>query len=316
MPLIPNEEFGMENKNVERFPAHSLLLLAGLSLFWGVNWPIMKIVLAEIPVWTFRTLCLVGGGLGLLGLVRANGVSLTIQKKELGPLLMVSGMNVTGWHLFSAYGVYYMQAGRASIIAYTMPVWATIFGGMLLKEPIGFRQILGLLSGMAGLAVLIGPAVVSFKTAPVGAIFMLGAAVSWAAGTVFVKYFPWTMPTSLLTAWQLVMGSIPVFIGALIMDPVTSVLQLSPKGIIAMLYMILFPMIFCYWAWFRVVSILPATLAAVCTLSIPIIGTFSSAILLGEAITLPELIALGLVLLALSIVMIRPVGGGRTYTSH
>jgi drug/metabolite transporter (DMT)-like permease len=112
----------MEKENVERFPAHSLPLLAGLSLFWGVNWRIMKIVLAEIPVWTFRTLCLVGGGLGLLGLVRANGIFLTIPKKELGALLMVSGMNVTGWHLFSAYGVCYMQAGRASIIAYTMPV--------------------------------------------------------------------------------------------------------------------------------------------------------------------------------------------------
>ena len=291
---------------MERLPTSGLLLLAGLSLFWGVNWPIIKIVLAEIPVWTFRTLCLVCGGLGLLGLVRVNGVSLTIPKKELGPLLMVAAMNVTGWHLCSAYGVYYMQAGRASIIAYTMPVWAAILSGIILKEPLRFRQILGLFLGMAGLATLIGPDVASFGTTPVGAVFMLGAAVSWAAGTVFVKYFPWTMPTTLLTGWQLVMGSIPVIIGALIMDPVTSILQLSLKGIVAMVYMILFPMIFCYWAWFRVVSILPATLATICTLSIPVIGVFSSAIMLGEAITLQEIIALGLVLVALAVVMIRP----------
>jgi drug/metabolite transporter (DMT)-like permease len=297
----------VENQKVERLPAYSLLLLAGLSLFWGVNWPIIKIVLAEIPVWTFRSLCLVCGGLGLLGLVRVNGVSLNIPKKELGPLLMVAGMNVTGWHLCSAYGVYYMQAGRASIIAYTMPVWAAIFSGILLKEPLRFRQVLGLFFGVAGLATLIGPAVVSLKTTPIGAIFMLGAAVSWAAGTVFVKYFRWTMPTSLLTAWQLVVGSLPVFIGALILDPVNSVLQLSLKGIIAMVYMILFPMIFCYWAWFKVVSILPATLATICTLSIPVIGVFTSAIMLGEAVTLLELIALGLVLAALSVVLVRPV---------
>jgi len=297
----------MENQKVERLSTSGLLLLAGLSLFWGVNWPIIKIVLAEIPVWTFRTLCLVCGGLGLLGLVRVNGVSLTIPKKELGPLLMVAVLNVTGWHLCSAYGVYYMQAGRASIIAYTMPVWAAILSGIILKEPLGFRQILGLFFGMAGLAALIGPDVASLGTTPVGAVFMLGAAVSWAAGTVFVKYFTWTMPTTLLTGWQLVMGSIPVIIGALIMDPVTSILQLSLKGIMAMAYMILLPMIFCYWAWFRVVSILPATLAAICTLSIPVIGVFSSAMMLGEAITLQEMIALGLVLVALAVVMIRPV---------
>jgi drug/metabolite transporter (DMT)-like permease len=298
----------MENQKVERLPAYSLALLAGLSLFWGVNWPIIKIVLAEIPVWTFRSLCLVCGGLGLLGLVRVNGVSLNIPKKELGPLLMVAVLNVTGWHLCSAYGVYYMQAGRASIIAYTMPVWAAIFSGILLNEPLRFRQILGLFFGVASLATLIGPAVVSLRTTPVGAVFMLGAAVSWAAGTVFVKYFRWTMPTTLLTAWQLVVGSIPVFIGALIMDPVDSVLQLSPKGIAAMVYIILFPMIFCYWAWFKVVSILPATLAAMCTLSIPVIGVFTSALMLGEAITWLELTALGLVLVALSIVIVRPEG--------
>jgi drug/metabolite transporter (DMT)-like permease len=302
-----NEELSVESKKMERLPAYSLLLLAGLSLFWGINWPIIKIVLAEIPVWTFRTLCLVCGGLGLLGLVRVNGVSLNIPKKELGPLLIVAAMNVTGWHLCSAYGVYYMQAGRASIIAYTMPVWAAILSVILLKEPLGFRQILGLFLGVASLATLIGPAVASLRTTPVGAIFMLGAAVSWAAGTVFVKYFRWTMPTSLLTAWQLVVGSLPVLVGALIMDPVNSVLQLSPKGIIAMVYMILFPMIFCYWAWFKVVSILPATIAAICTLSIPVIGVFTSALMLGEEITLLELVALGLVLLALSAVIIQPV---------
>jgi drug/metabolite transporter (DMT)-like permease len=297
----------MENKKMERLPAYNLLLLAGLSLFWGINWPIIKIVLAEIPVWTFRTLCLVCGGLGLLGLVRVNGVSLDIPKKELGPLVMVAMLNVTGWHLCSAYGVYYMQAGRASIIAYTMPVWAAIFSVILLKEPLGVRQILGLFFGLASLAILIGPAVASLRTTPVGAIFMLGAAVSWAAGTVFVKYFRWTIPTSLLTAWQLLVGSLPVLIGALIMDPINSVLQLSPKGIIAMVYMILFPMIFCYWAWFKVVSILPATLATICTLSIPVIGVFTSALMLGEAITSLEITALVLVLLALSVVLVRPV---------
>lgn len=295
------------SREIQQFPISSLLLIIGVSLFWGVNWPIIKIILAEIPVWTFRMLCLVCGGLGLLGLVRINGFSMTIPKGELGPLLLVAALNVTGWHLCSAYGVYYMQAGRASIIGYTMPVWAAVLSGIILKESLRLRQMLGLLFGMGGLAVLIGPDLASLDATPVGAIFMLGAAFCWAAGTVFVKYFLWTMPTTLLTGWQLIIGGIPVIIGALIMEPVSSVLQLSLKGVFAMVYMILFPMIFCNWAWFRIVSVLPATLASICTLSIPLIGVFSSAIMLGEAISSQEIVALGLVVVAMAMVMIHPL---------
>ena len=44
------------------------LLLASLSLFWGLNWPGMKIILTEMTVWWFRALCLVfGGGLAADG---------------------------------------------------------------------------------------------------------------------------------------------------------------------------------------------------------------------------------------------------------
>ena len=126
------------------------------------------------------------------------------------------------------------------------------------------------------------------------------------AGTVLVKYFHWTMPTTSLTAWQVALGAIPVIIGAWVMEPASSVLRLSPRGVCAMVFIILFPIIFCYWAWFRIVNILPATLAAICTLSIPVIGVFSSAFMLGEAIGLQELIALGLVLAAMALVLIQP----------
>jgi len=38
-----------------------ILLLTSLSLFWGLNWPGMKIILSELTVWWFRALCLIVG---------------------------------------------------------------------------------------------------------------------------------------------------------------------------------------------------------------------------------------------------------------
>ncbi len=65
--------------------------------------------------------------------------------------------NILGWHLFSGYGVSMIEAGRASIIAFTMPVWAALFSRFVLGEALTGTKLLGLALGIVGLAVLIGP---------------------------------------------------------------------------------------------------------------------------------------------------------------
>src|SRR4030042_4661523 len=104
----------------ERLPRLGFFLLAILSIFWGTSWPIMKIAVGEILPWTFRTLCIFFGGIGVLRLAKDNGSKLTIPKTELRPLILVALLTSTCWHLGSAYGLIYMKAGRAAIIAFTM----------------------------------------------------------------------------------------------------------------------------------------------------------------------------------------------------
>jgi drug/metabolite transporter (DMT)-like permease len=290
----------------ETLPQFGFVLLIFLSIFWGSNWPMMKIGLREIPVWTFRTLCLFLGGFGVLCMAKANGLILTIPRSELRPLILVSLLNITGWHLCSAYGLIYMEAGRAVIIGYTMPVWASILSTFILGERLTFARQIGLFLGIAGLLILIGPDIKALGTAPLGAIFMLGAAVTWAGGTVFLKYFRWTMPITVLTGWQLVLGGIPVIIGAFILEPMTVLLQVSWQVALATGYVILIGNIFCFWAWVKVLNLFPASVASIGTLAIPVIGVFSSALVLGEPVGIREIAALILVVMALSIVMVRP----------
>jgi len=297
-----------KNAVAETLPPFGFVLLIFLSVFWGSNWPMMKIGLREIPVWTFRTLCLFLGGFGVLCMAKASGLILTIPRSELWPLILVSLLNITGWHLCSAYGLLYMDAGRAVIIGYTMPVWASILGSFVLGERLTLARLIGLFLGSAGLLILIGPEVKALGSAPLGAIFMLGAAVTWAGGTVFLKYFRWTMPITVLTGWQLILGGIPVIIGAFILEPMTVLLQVSWRAALATGYVILIGNIFCFWAWVKVVNLFPASVASIGTLAIPVIGVLSSAVVLGEPVGFGEIAALILVVMALSIVMIRPKG--------
>lgn len=265
----------------------------------------MKLTLTVVTPWTFRMLCVVFGGLGLLTLAKAQGLPLAIPKGELGPLLLVSLMNVTGWHLFSAHSLVTMAAGRASILAFTMPVWAAILSSLILKERLTPRRLVGLGIGIIGIGILVGTEIKTLRSAPLGVVLMLAAAISWAAGTVFIKYFKWTMSTSLLAGWQLILGGIPIVVGALTLESMTVLLLLSKGGLLALIYVILLPIIFCQWAWFKVVSLFPATVASIGTLLIPVIGVFSSALVLGDPVGLQELASLALVITAMAVVMIK-----------
>ena len=287
-----------------------IVLLAVLSLFWGLGWPAMKVVLAEIRPWTFRTVCLLGAGAGLLALARAAGTRLRIPRSDLIPLLVTSLVNITGWHLLSAHGIAAMQAGRAAIVAYTMPLWAVLLSRLLLGERLSWLRLLALATGTAGMAVLLGPDLQRLGAAPAGVAFMLGAAFCWAAGTVLVKFFRWHTPPAAIVGWQMLLGGLPVAAGALLLENPFGLADISLKAGATLLYLVLGPMIFCHWAFFVVVRLFPANVAAISTLSIPIIGVFSSALLLGEPVTTAELLALLLVVAALGLTSAGRSGPG------
>jgi drug/metabolite transporter (DMT)-like permease len=284
----------------------AVALLGTLTFFWGVNWPIMKFVLGEMPVWWFRAVCLLAGGGSLMVIAVASGQVVRLRRREVGPLLLCTALNIVGWHLCSAYGVSLMPAGRASIIAFTMPVWASIMSVFVLGEPLTGNKIVALLLGLAGLAVLIGPDLWALQAAPVGALVMLGAAVSWAAGTVAFKRPDWSASVVALTAWQLLLGGVPITLGAVLFERTWDTAAMTSTGWYALAFVIAMPMIFCQWAYMKSVRLFPASLAAISTLGIPLVGTYSSALILDEPVGWREFTALVLVISALATVTLLP----------
>ena len=65
------------------------------------------------------------------------------------------------------------------------------------------------------------------------------------------------------------------------------------------------PVCFGYWAWFRLVEVLPATIASIATLATPVLGVLSGAMLLGEPVGWREIASLSLVIVSLVLVLYR-----------
>jgi drug/metabolite transporter (DMT)-like permease len=283
-----------------------LLLLAVLTLLWGVNWPVMKRAVTEVPVWTFRSICLFGAGAGFVLICRFAGQSFRVPRGQVRPLLIVSLFNITIWHICSATGLVHLAASRAAIIAFTMPLWASLLAVPLLGERPTAYTVGGLVAGLAGIAVLILPQYESVLADPIGPVVMLVAAISWAIGTVALKYYRFTMPVAVLTGWQLILGGIPVALGALVFDRGFDPGVVSWEAWLATAYAVIVATLFCQWGWFKLVRRFPAVAISVGSLAIPVVGVLTSAIGLREAVGWDVLAALALVLTALFLVLILP----------
>jgi drug/metabolite transporter (DMT)-like permease len=289
-----------------RTPLVGLALLASITLLWGLNWPVLKTAVGEIPVFTFRSICLVIGVVGMFGLCRLEGKPWRLPRADVLPCFLVSMVTITGWNVASTLGLLHMLPGRASILAFTMPLWAALMAVPMLKEKMTPTRIIGLVLGLAGMAMLILPDMAHLARDPLGPVYMILAAVMWALGTVGFKLHRWSAPITTITAWQFVFGVLPVIAGALILDRGFSPASVSWHGWAATLYASFVCTVYCYWAWFRVVESYPATVATIGTLGIPVVGVWSSALFLGEPIGLSETAALALVLAALVLVLILP----------
>ncbi len=288
-------------------PRHGFVLLVLLTLFWGINWPVIKIALEDLPVLTFRAVCLAGGAVVILLLSRSLGHSLRVPRRHWPMLGLCALFNITGWQLLTGYGVDFTSSGRAAIIGYTMPLWAAPLGFLVLGESVTWRRMVALTLGTAGLVILIVSDIEKLDQAPLGALFMLAGAISWACGTIAQKRVDWGVPTTVLVGWQYVIGGVPVYIAAAAFVDYDAVSFPTLWPLLSVIYNILIAFVFCYYAYYEVVRIFPVGIATVGTLATPIVGLFSGALLLGEKLAWPEYSALALVVAGLGLpILWRP----------
>ncbi|HVY04445.1 MAG TPA: DMT family transporter [Burkholderiales bacterium] len=293
------------SQQTQTLPRSMWILLAVLTLGWGFNWPMMKMTLAELPVWTFRGLCVASGAAGLFVIAKASGQAIRVPRDQWVRLIVSSLFNVTLWNILIGYGLRMMPAGRSAILAYSMPIWAVLLSAIVLKEKLTPRRILGLALGMAGMAFLLGGELSVVRTSPLGALLVLGGAIGWAMGTVYMRRYPVAIGTAALTAWMLLIGGLPIVLGALVFDwghwqPI------GTAATVGLVYNMTFVFIFCYWAWFKIASTAPPGVSSLSTLMIPIVGVFSGIWLLGESPQWQEYTSLTLVIASLATVLVPP----------
>lgn len=285
------------------------LLVTLLALAWGCNWPAMKLALRDIDVWLFRCGTALGGGLLFLLALKVRGLSLGVPRQQWPALAFCAFFNITVFPLSSTLALLYMPAGWTAIIAYTMPIWASLLGLFALNERLTWRRLVALTMGLAGLVVLTAPdlsldgasddLVLGFAIILVGAVF-------WAVGVVGQKRVRWSRPTSVIAAWQVFAGGLPYLLLVPFLADVTSLMNARADALLAWAYAVLIGLALGTYLFYRIVARFPVATAGIASLSVPVVGVLSAALLLGEALGTRELGSLVLVVGAVALVLLEP----------
>jgi drug/metabolite transporter (DMT)-like permease len=275
-----------------RLAPAGLLFLAVTSLGWGFNWPVTKYLLGELPPLTLR------GGTGVIGAVLLAALAIARrQSLKVAPylwprLVLAALLNVTAWMALMGLALVYLPASETALIAYTMPVWAAILAWPVLGERPTVLRAIALLMAFAGLAAILGGNGVTASAAKLPGIAMaLTGSVAFALGTVLAKKWPLQMPPFAAAAWQIGIGCLPVAVVGLCLET-THLGVLDAFGWWLIAYMIVIQFCLAYVCWFAALARLPASVAAIGTMAVPVIGVAVSAMALHEPLGPRQIAAL------------------------
>jgi drug/metabolite transporter (DMT)-like permease len=288
--------------------AHAFVPIAVLTLVWGCNWPVLKLGVGELAPLTFRALTLPFAAIGMLLVARASGDTIRVPREWWLRVAVLAFFNIAGWNGFVLFGVQQLPAGRSAIIAYTMPIWATLIAMVVLHEPLNRRKLVGLALGMLGMAVLLGDDIRHIRSTPTGAILILCAAILWACGTVLLRKWKPPIAQNTLSGWMMLLGWLPLVILAPFFEthPASYLLHLSATTWFAILYNIFLAGTLAHWAWFTLARTLPVAVSSLSSLPVPVVGVISGMLILGERPGPTEFIALALVIASLFAVLWQP----------
>lgn len=279
------------------------LLLLGLALIWGSAFVFINIAVRHVPPLTYVWLRVTIAAAGMWLFLKVAGKNARLPREIWGAMIVLALLNNAIPFALFGWGQTHIASGLASILNATTPIWGVVVAHFLTHdERMSARKTAGVVLGFGGVAVMIGPSLLSSlgtnvlaQLACVTASLLYALAAVWARRFKRMNVSPLSVTTGQLTASALIM--LPV---SMIVDrPWTHALPpLGAWGAIAALALVCSA--FAYVLYFKLIDSAGATNALLVTLLVPPVAILLGGLLLGEQLAAQDFAGLALIALGLA----------------
>lgn len=278
-----------------------------LGLFWGLNWPVVKIMLTGLPPFYMRGLAFAAAAAILIAVVLWQRTPWLPPRTEWLPIAASGLLNVVGFNVCTAFAQLHTTASRAAVLTFTMPLMAVLLAWLILGERISRRGAWALALGSLGIVMLAWPALAQAGQAGSvwGLVFPLLAAFFWALGTSVSKRWVVQGDPARSLAWQLLLGAVVCLLGAQLAGEVLPQ-RLTPTVTLAFTFHVLLATALAYLLWFKLLARSGAGVAATTTLLVPLVGVLGAMALVGERPSLLDWTGFALVIIGAGVVLLQP----------
>lgn len=281
------------------------LLLATLVVVWGCHWTVAKIGLETIPPFTYATLRLLLA-IGVLAVLMRGAGRLQAPARADLPIVLSYGLLAIGAGIaVMNVALPFVEAGRASILAYTLPLWVVPIVAVVARSLPTRPELVGLVLGLAGLVLLLNPAAIDWSSPQVllGCGLLIAGAMAGAAALVHVRAHRWQGTPFDVQIWQLLVALVPLAALAVLLElDEWAAVDWDVGVLLVILYSGALATAFAFWASQSIVRTLGPTTTSIGYLAVPVAGILTGVVVLAEPVGMLDI--LGLVVTSAGILVV------------
>ena len=274
--------------------------MVAMVVIWGYSWVVMKIGLRYARPLDFAALRVGIGSVLLFAIVRARGGHFTLVRYRMAVLL--GFLQVALFVMLTQLALWFAGPGRTSVLVFTMPFWMIVLAHFVLRERMRGPQWLAVALGFAGLGLIVEPWRLTHLA---GSLLAIAGGAVWAIAAVLSKRWPTANADPLLfTAWQLLFGFLALLAVAALNPP--HPMQWTAEFVASLLFSAVLATAVGWWLWTYVLAHMPAGIAGLNSLGIPVIAVVASALQLGERPPAIELV--GMLMIGVALALLGALG--------
>jgi len=293
---------------------------AAIYLIWGSTYLAIKYAIESVPpfLMTGARFLIAGSVLYLWSVARARRATPATAASPIprgrawrdafivGALLIVGGTALVGW------AELFVPSGITSLILASTPLWMVLLEGMEARRSPSTRVLAGVVVGLVGLMILIGPAL----TSPGNGGHLLGAgalalaSLMWSTGALYSRRVARPASPARSTGMQMIAGALlSVVIGFAVGEHrELSIAAITPSSLIAIGYLIVAGTLIGFTAYLWLMRVSTPSRVATHAYVNPVVAVLLGWGVLGEAITVRTAVAMAVIVVAVVLIVSAPSG--------